>query len=65
MWTVVYISQDKMKVDRVLSLLEEKKIMTMTKTSGEDGEETPVAYEILVPKAELETAQEIIFDSEM
>ncbi len=65
MWTVVYISQDKLKIDRVLSLLEEKKIMTMTKTSGEDGEEKLVAYEILVPKAELETAQEIIFDSEM
>lgn len=65
MWTVVFMSQDKAKVDRILKLLEDKKIMTMLKTSTEDDFETGSAYEILVPQTELETAQDIIFDSEL
>lgn len=65
MWTVVFMSQDKAKVGRILKLLEDKKIMTMLKTSTEDDFETGSAYEILVPQTELETAQDIIFDSEL
>lgn len=65
MWTVVFMSQDKAKTDRILKLLEDNKIMTMLKTSAEDDFETGSAYEILVPQTELETAQDIIFDSEL
>lgn len=64
MWTVVYISHDKAKVDKILALLEDKKIITMTKKS-EESDFDYFIYEILVPKTELETAQEIIIDSEI
>ena len=64
MWTVVFMSQDKSKVDKILKLLEDSKIITMLKTSNEDDFATSGVYEILVPQTELETAQDIIFDSE-
>lgn len=64
MWTVVYISHDKAKVDNILALLEDKKIITMTKKS-EESDYDYFVYEILVPNTELETAQEIIIDSEI
>ena len=64
MWTVVFVSQDKSKVDMLLKTLENNKIMTMLKMSGEDDFEDGTAYEIMVPKTELETAHEIIFDAE-
>lgn len=64
MWTVVFMSQDKSKVDKILKLLEDSEIITMLKTSNEDDFATSGVYEILVPQTELETAQEIIFDSE-
>lgn len=65
MWTVVYVSQNKAKVDKILALLDENKIMTMLKASVEEDFDTGNAYEILVPQTELETAQDIIFDSEI
>lgn len=65
MWTVVYMSQDKSKIDKILNLLEEKEIMTMLRTASEDDFETGTVFEILVPKTEIETAQEIIFDAEV
>ena len=52
MWTVVYISHDKAKVDKILALLEDKKIITMTKKS-EESDFDYLVYEILVPKTEL------------
>lgn len=64
MWTVVFMSQDKSKVDKILKLLEDSEIITMLKTSNEDDFATSGVYEILVPQTELETAQEIIFDWE-
>ncbi len=65
MWTVVFMSQDKSKIDKILKLLEENKIMTMLKTSSDGDFEVDNAYEILVPQTELETAQDIIFDFEL
>ena len=65
MWTVVFMSQDKAKVDKILKLLEDSEIITMLKTSNEDDFATSGVYEILVPQTELETAQDIIFDSEL
>ena len=65
MWTVVYVSQNNAKIDTILALLDENKIMTMLKASVEEEFDMGNAYEILVPKTELETAQDIIFDSEI
>ena len=65
MWTVVYMSQDREKIDKILTVLEQKQIMTMLKAAGVDDFETGTVFEILVPKTEIETAQEIIFDSEV
>lgn len=65
MWTVVYVSQNKSKVDRILKLLEENKIITMLKSSSDDDFQTTNVFEILVPQTELESAQDIIFDSEL
>ena len=65
MWTVVYVSKDKPKVDRILSVLDQNQIMTMLKMSGEGESESCTVYEILVPQTELETAQDIIVDAEL
>lgn len=66
MWTVVYMSQDKGKVDKILKLLEDGKIMTMLKSSKEEDDfDAGETFEILVPKTELECAQDIIIDSEL
>ena len=65
MWTVVYLSQNKDKVDRLIEILNSSNIMTMLKVSREDNYESCTAYEILVPQTELESAQDIIFDTEI
>ena len=65
MWTVVFMSQDRAKVDTILTLLDENKIMTMQKSAGEASQESGMVYEILVPNTELETAQDIIFDAQI
>lgn len=65
MWTVVYLSQNKDKVDRLIKILNSSNIMTMLKVSREDNYESGTAYEILVPQTELESAQDIIFDTEI
>lgn len=65
MWTVVYLSQNKDKVDRLIEILNSSNIMTMLKVSREDNYQSGTAYEILVPQTELESAQDIIFDTEI
>lgn len=65
MWTVVYLSQNKAKVDRLIEILNSSNIITMLKVSKEDDYDSGTAYEILVPQTELETAQDIIFDIEV
>lgn len=65
MWTVVYLSQNKAKVDRLIEILNSSDIITMLKVSKEDDYDNGTAYEILVPQTELETAQDIIFDTEI
>lgn len=65
MWTVVFVSQDKNKTGILVSLLGSNGIMTRTKVSREDDFGTETAYEVLVPQTELETAQDLIFDSEI
>ncbi|MGN0162138.1 MAG: hypothetical protein ACI4EA_00970 [Candidatus Ornithomonoglobus sp.] len=65
MWTVIFVSQDGKKTDILVRILSENGIMTRMKVSREDDFGTETAYEVLVPQTELETAQEIIFDSEI
>lgn len=65
MWTVVFMSQDKAKIDKIIAILEQNSIMTMLKTSGEDDFGSGTLHEILVPQTELEVAQDIIFDTEV
>ena len=64
MWMVVYVSRDKSKIDKLLSVLGVRGIMTMMRPAVDDGGEC-CAYEILVPKTELDEAQDVIFDTEL
>lgn len=65
MWTVVYMSENKGRVDEIVEELNKRSIMTMLKASGEDDFNNGCSYEILVPQTELEAAQDIIFDMEI
>lgn len=65
MWTVVYVSENKDRVDQIIDELNNRSIMTMLKISCEDDFSTGGSYEILVPQTELEAAQDIIFDMEI
>lgn len=65
MWTVVFVSQDRNKVDKLVKVLNDNSVMTMIKSTCEDDFEVSVTYEILVPCTELETAQDIIVDIEI
>ncbi|MGN0183202.1 MAG: hypothetical protein ACI4DP_12480 [Candidatus Ornithomonoglobus sp.] len=65
MWTVIFVSQDEEKTSRLVGILSENGIMTRRKVSREDDFGTETAYEVLVPQTELETAHDIIFDSEI
>ncbi len=64
MWTVVYVSRNKEKVEKLVEILNTCDIMTMLRPASGEGCESGT-YEILVPKTELETAQDIIFDTEL
>ncbi len=64
MWTVIFESGNRKKIDKLIEILNENEIITMRRKSGEkdfDGD----AYEILVPHTELEKAQDIICDTEL
>lgn len=65
MWTVVYMSENKSRVDEIIEELNGREIITMLKTAGEDDFDNGCSYEILVPQTELEAAQDIIFDMEI
>ena len=64
MWTVVYMSKYKVRIDNIRTVLDTNKIITMVQFAGEDDFESGTMYEILVPSPELEQAQDIIFDFE-
>lgn len=65
MWTVVFVSQDVNKVDKLVHMLNCAGIMTRLAYSGEDDFSSGKSCKILVPHTELEAAQEIIFDNEL
>ncbi len=65
MWTVVYVSRNKDKIDKLIGVLDRSGIITMLRPADRDGSCEGGAYEILVPKTELDQAQDIIFDTEL
>ena len=65
MWTVVFVSQDEAKINKLTFLLNDAGIMTRIQYSREDDFSTGQSCKILVPHTELESAQEIIFDNEL
>lgn len=65
MWTEVFMSQNRLKVDEIIEALEGQHIMTMLRTAGEDDFSAAVTYTVMVPQTELESAQEIIFEAEI
>ena len=65
MWTVVYVSRNKDKIDKLISILNSSSIITMLRLNGNKDSENSVTYEILVPRTELDQAQDIIFDTEL
>ncbi len=65
MWTVIFVSRDGERTDRLVGILGENGIMTRRKVSRVDDFGAETSYEVLVPQTELEMAQDIIFDSEV
>ena len=62
MWTEVYFSQNADKVKRLVSSLSEARIISRVRGQGE-GEGR--SYTVLVPRAELDDAQNIIVESDI
>ena len=62
MWTEVYFSQNRSKVDRLVDILSEARIISRVRGQGE-GEGR--CYTVLVPRAELDEAQNIIVESDI
>jgi hypothetical protein len=65
MWTVIFVSQDEDKINKLVSMLNNADIMTRLQYSREDDFSAGQSCKILVPHTELEAAQEIIFDNEL
>lgn len=62
MWTVVYVSQSIETVKKLVDVLLDNKVISKLRrvnNSKSDGN----CYEVLVPRTELETAQDLIFDN--
>ena len=62
MWTEVYFSQHEDKVKRLVNILGESRIISRVRGRGE-GEKR--SYTVLVPRAELDEAQNIIVESDI
>jgi len=60
MWTTVYMAQSKENAMHLRSKIEEKNIIVMLRAIHTQGSAVDECYEILVPKAELEEALDII-----
>ena len=62
MWTEVYFSQNRDKVKRLVDILSDARIISRVR-GRVDGEER--SYTVLVPRAELYEAQNIIVESDI
>ena len=63
MWMVVYVSQDGTAVKKLVEILRENHILSRVRRIGNNGERQ--GFEVLVPQTELNSAQDIIIDSEL
>ena len=65
MWTVIYVSQSIETAKKLIDvLLTNKVISKLRRTNNCNGNESSCC-EVLVPSAELETAQDLIFENEL
>jgi len=62
MWIVVYLAKGRNTVSELRTLLEKKGILVMIRKKTADSDENEAFYEILVPQAEVEAAQDIIIE---
>ena len=62
MWTEVYFSQNEDKVKRLVNILDEARIISRVRRSG-NGKGS--CYVVFVPRAELDEAQNIIVESDI
>ena len=65
MWTLVYMAADKSMIDRLCDILKENDIIFRLRNLTNEEPDSECGYEILVPDAEVEKAQELIFDVEI
>ena len=64
MWTVIYVSQSiETSKELVDVLLKNGVISKLRRAFGSSGEAS--CYEVLVPSTEMETAQDLIIDSDL
>ena len=60
MWTVIYLVKGWQSVFDIRKQLEEKDILVMTRKKTDDDNPEEAFYEVLVPQAEVEAAQEML-----
>ena len=65
MWTVIYMAQVKERAGKLRELLEEKGIIVKVRSSGAGTDDAGGCFELLVPAAEFNEAQDIMFESEL
>ena len=63
MWTVVYVSQEERPAKKLAEILKEREIISRVRRIG--GNEGKPGFEVLVPKTEVDDAQNIIIDNEL
>ena len=65
MWTEVYFSQSEDKVEKLVKILDDARIITRVKCLDSEGDERSKCYKVLVPGTELDEAQELMVESDL
>lgn len=65
MWTEVYFSQSEDKVDKLVKILDNAKIITRVKCLDSEGNDRNKCFKVLVPGTELNEAQELMVESDL
>lgn len=60
MWTVIYLVKGDGVAARLRKMLEELGILVMLRQTTDEDDKSQAFYEILVPQAEVEQAQEVL-----
>lgn len=63
MWTVIYMAQIRERAEKLRELLENKGIIVKIRCSGCCNKDANGCFELLVPSAEFNEAQDIMFES--